>query len=36
MIFINDIKNRKKSNLANETMSFEYLLKEAMNYLDKQ
>ena len=33
---INDIKISKNSNLANETFSFENLLKEAMNYLDKK
>ena len=34
---INDIKNKKNFNLENnDTISFENLLKEAMNYLDKQ
>ena len=33
---INDIKISKNSNFANETLSFENLLKEAMNYLDKK
>tara|TARA_Y100000994_G_C15542625_1_gene380566 strand:- start:6 stop:674 length:669 start_codon:yes stop_codon:yes gene_type:complete len=33
---INDIKNNKNSNLANENITFENLLKEAMNYLDKK
>ena len=33
---IDNIKNSKNSNYANETISFENLLKEAMNYLDKQ
>ena len=33
---INDIKNSKNSNFANGTISFEYLLKEAINYLNKQ
>ena len=33
---INYIKNSKNSNFANGTISFEDLLKEAMNYLDKQ
>ncbi len=33
---INDINNSKNSNFANGTISFEYLLKEAMNYLNKQ
>ena len=33
---INDIKNNKNSSLENDSISFENLLKEAMNYLDKQ
>ena len=33
---INDIKNNEKSNFDNGTVSFENLLKEAMNYLDKK
>ena len=33
---INDIKNNKNSYLERDTISFENLLKEAMNYLDKQ
>ena len=33
---INDIKNRKNSIFENGNISFEILLKEAMNYLDKQ
>ena len=33
---IKDIKNSKNSNFSNGTISFEYLLKEAMNYLNKQ
>ena len=33
---INDVKNSKNSNLENFTISFENLLKVAMNYLDKQ
>ncbi len=33
---INDLKNSKKSNFENITFTFENLLKEAMNYLDKQ
>ena len=33
---INDIKNSKNSNFTNGTISFEYLLKEAMNYLNKE
>ncbi len=33
---INDIKNSGNSNFADGTISFEYLLKEAMNYLNKQ
>ena len=33
---INDIKNSKNSNFSNGNISFEYLLKEAMNYLNKQ
>ena len=33
---INDIKNNKKSTLESNTISFENLLKEAMNYLDKK
>ncbi len=33
---INDIKNSKNSNSVNLTISFENLLKLAMNYLDKQ
>ena len=34
-IIINDIKYSKNSTLENGSISFEYLLKEAMNYLDK-
>ena len=33
---INDIKNNKNSTLETNPISFENLLKEAMNYLDKQ
>ncbi|MDC3118986.1 Holliday junction branch migration protein RuvA [Prochlorococcus sp. AH-716-K03] len=33
---INDINNNKKLNIENGTISFEYLLKEAMNYLDNK
>ncbi len=33
---INDIKNNKKSSIKKDFISFETLLKEAMNYLDKQ
>ena len=33
---INDIKNNKNSSLEKDSISFENLLKEAMNYLDKQ
>ena len=33
---INDIKNNKKPNIQNGNISFENLLKEAMNYLDKK
>ena len=33
---INDIKNNKNSILEEDSISFENLLKEAMNYLDKQ
>ena len=33
---INDIKNNKNSYLERDKISFENLLKEAMNYLDKQ
>ena len=33
---INNIKNNKKSSLEKDSNSFENLLKEAMNYLDKQ
>ena len=33
---MNDIKNSKNSNFENGTFSFEKLLKDAMNYLDKQ
>ena len=33
---INNIKNNKNSSLEKESISFENLLKEAMNYLDKQ
>ena len=35
-ILINDIKNNKKWTIEKESISFEYLLKEAMNYLNKQ
>ena len=33
---INDIKNKKNSTFYKDNISFENLLKEAMNYLDKQ
>ena len=33
---INNIKNNKNSSLEKDSISFENLLKEAMNYLDKQ
>mgnify|MGYP003316783837 CR=1 FL=1 len=33
---INNIKNNKNSSLEKKSISFENLLKEAMNYLDKQ
>ena len=33
---INNIKNNKNSSLEEDSISFENLLKEAMNYLDKQ
>ena len=33
---INNIKNNKNSSLENNSISFENLLKEAMNYLDRQ
>ena len=33
---INDIKDKKSANLENNSLSFENLLKIAMNYLDKQ
>ena len=33
---INDIKNEEITTLREESISFEYLLKEAMNYLDKK
>ena len=33
---INNIKNNKNSSLGKDSISFENLLKEAMNYLDKQ
>ncbi len=33
---INDIKNKKYSTLEKDTISFEYILKEAMKYLDRQ
>ena len=33
---INDIKNKKNLTFENDTISFENLLKEAMNFLDKQ
>ena len=33
---INNIKNNKNSSLKKDSISFEHLLKEAMNYLDKQ
>ena len=33
---INDIKNSKNSYFENGDISFEYLLKEAMNYLNKE
>ena len=33
---INDIKNKKDSTIYKDNISFENLLKEAMNYLDKQ
>ena len=33
---INDIKNNKNSSLERKSISFENLLKEAMNYLDRQ
>ena len=33
---VNDINNNKNSNFVNGTTSFEYLLKEAMKYLNKQ
>ena len=33
---INNIKNNKKSSFEKDSISFETLLKEAMNYLDKK